>query len=145
MSCLDAHTANITSTVHHDGLFAAQDLIDLITADIQMRDPPIVNLSNGWILCTCFNASPIHGNNSNTTVTSFGNDENDNGSLGLSFLITISVASFCAIIALIFCITVGLVYIKHKKYVHMYVASYIMQYTCVLLYFDVGKQQPVVQ
>ena len=117
MNCLDAHTANITSTVHHDGLSAAQDLIDLTTADIQMRNPPVVNLSNGWILCTCFNAS------SNTTVTEFGNDENDNGSLGLSFLITISVASFCAIIALIFCITVGLVYIKYKRYIHIYVAS----------------------
>ena len=109
--CLDAHIGSITSTVHHDGLSAAQELIKLSRADIQMRDPPIVHLPNGWILC--LNASLSH-NISNTTA--FGNDhENDNGPLSLWVLITISVASFCTILALIFCITVGLVYIKYKR------------------------------
>ena len=77
-----------------------------------MRDPPVVHLTNGWILC--LNPS-LEMFNPNTTA--FGNDENDNGPVGLSVLITISVASFCTILALIFCITVGLVYIKHKRYI----------------------------
>ena len=114
MNCLDAHTGKITSTVRHDGLSAAQELIELTTADIQMRDPPVVNLTNGWILH--LNAS---SEMFNPSLTAFGNDKNDNGSLGLSFLITISIASFCTILALIFCITVGLVYIKHKRYVYI--------------------------
>ena len=105
LTCLDEHIGNIISTVHHYGLSTAQELIQLATADIQMRDPPVVYLSHGWVLC-------LNVSLNKTTPTVVGNDE----SLGLPVLITVGATSFCTVLALIFCVIVGLVYIKHKRY-----------------------------
>ena len=104
LTCLDGQTGIITSTVHHDVFLSAQQLINLASSDMQMRAPPIVYLSHGWILCLKLNK----------TVTS--DDDNDKSTfIGLSVLITVSVTGLCTILALILCITIGLVYIKYKR------------------------------
>jgi len=104
LTCLDEQTGIITSTVHHDVFLSAQQLINLASSDMQMRAPPIVYLSHGWILCLKLNK----------TVTS--DDDNDKSTfIGLSVLITVSVTGLCTILALILCITIGLVYIKYKR------------------------------
>ena len=107
LTCVDNHNGNITSTIHLYNLLSAQELIELATTDIQMRDPPVVQLPHGWILSL------------NGTFSSkiFNNSKNDNGSPEyLPVLIIVSVTSFCTILALIFCIIVGILYIKHKRY-----------------------------
>ena len=48
--CLTKNTGIINSTVHHEGENSAQSLIDLAIADVQARQPPVVHLSQGWIL-----------------------------------------------------------------------------------------------
>ena len=48
--CLTNNTGIINSTVHHEGENSAQSLIDLAIADVQARQPPVVYLSQGWIL-----------------------------------------------------------------------------------------------
>ena len=113
LTCVDNHNGNITSTIRFYNLSPAKELIELTKADIQMRDPPVVQLPHGWILSlnetvdSKFDYATKYHNNSN----------NDNGSLEyLPILIVVSVTSFCTILALILCITVGILYIKHKRY-----------------------------
>ena len=118
LTCLNDHTGNITSTVHHDDMSTAQQLIDLTTADIQMRDPPVVHLIHGWILCLNANltkattASPSP--TANPSPTAHHNCDNIT-SLTLAIMITVGSVSFCVILALITCIIVGLVYIRQKR------------------------------
>ena len=50
MTCLTSHVGIVNSTVHHEGENSAQHLIDLAVADVQARHPPVVHLSQGWIL-----------------------------------------------------------------------------------------------
>lgn len=50
LTCLDRDTGTVSSKVHHEGDTPAQVLIDLATADVQKRQPPVVHLSHGWIL-----------------------------------------------------------------------------------------------
>ena len=50
LTCLDDNMAIISSIVHNEGENSAQMLINLARADIQARNPPVVYLSNGWIL-----------------------------------------------------------------------------------------------
>ena len=48
--CLTNNTGIVNSTVHREGENSAQSLIDLAIADVQARQPPVVHLSQGWIL-----------------------------------------------------------------------------------------------
>ena len=48
--CLNSHVGIVNSTVHHEDENSAQALIDLAVADVQARQPPVVHLSQGWIL-----------------------------------------------------------------------------------------------
>ena len=50
LTCLHSHVGIVNSTVHHEGENSAQSLIDLAIADVQARQPPVVHLSQGWIL-----------------------------------------------------------------------------------------------
>ena len=113
LTCLNDNTGNITSTVRHDGLSTAQQLIDLVTANIQMRDP--VYLIHGWTLhlstnLTATGPSPI----ASPSPIALQNDDGVS-SLTLAIMITVGYISFCVILALITCIIVGLVYIKQKR------------------------------
>ena len=96
-------------------MLAAQELINLTSTGLQMRDPPVFYLPYGWILCLSIDfitASP--------SPARFDNDDDnddDNTSIGMAMAITIGIAGFCTILALIMCITIGLVYIKCKRYV----------------------------
>ena len=98
----------VTSRVHRDGLLSAQELIDLARNDIQSRNPPVVRLSQGWILCLS-----IHDNGTVDDTSSSSN--NSSMSLGLWMLIVVCVASLCTILALLLCITTAVIYTKHKR------------------------------
>lgn len=103
MTCIDKQTGIVTTTIHPNGLSSAQELIDLVTVDIASRDPPVIYLSHGWILCLNTSSKP------SKIETKFnGNDD---------MLITVSFASLSTILALLLCIiiTAGIVYIKHKR------------------------------
>ena len=50
LTCVDDNTAIISSIVHNEGENSAQMLIGLARANIQTRNPPVVYLSNGWML-----------------------------------------------------------------------------------------------
>ena len=108
LNCIDEQTGMITSKVHHNGLSSAQELINLARADIQSRNPPVVHLSQGWILCLS-----IHNNSTATDMSSSSN--NSSISLGLWMLIIVCVASLCTILALLLCITTAIIYINHKR------------------------------
>ena len=88
-----------------------------------MRDPPVFYLPYGWILCLSIDfitASP--------SPARFDND-NDNTSIGMAMAITIGIAGFCAILALIMCIIIGLVYMKCKRYLDtLYVTVIVNQF-----------------
>ena len=106
LTCINEETGIITSTVHRDGLLSAQELIDLAMADIQSRNPPVVHLSHGWIVCLNMhmNETEVDRSSSSSSI-----------SLGLSMLIVVSIASLCTILALLLCITSAVVYIKHRR------------------------------
>lgn len=122
LTCIDGHTGIVTSKVHRDGLSSAEELINLATVDIQSRNPPVVHLSHGWILCLS-----IHDNG---TVDDTSSSSNSSGmSLGLWMLIVVCVASLCTILALLLCITTAITYVIHKRYVllvailYMYIST----------------------
>jgi len=98
LTCLDKQTGIITVTVHPNGLLSAQELIDLARADIQMRNPPLIYLTHGWILCL------------NISSTEFNSDDES-----LSKMSTMSIGCLCAIIALLICINIGRILIKHRN------------------------------
>lgn len=92
------HTAIITITIHHDGLLSAQEIIDLATADIQARNPPVVHLSHGWILSLNISyETELYHNNT---------------SLSLSVLISTIV---CTIIALCLLFVITYFIMKYKR------------------------------
>ena len=109
LTCIDEQTGIVTSKVHHDDLSSAEELINLARTDIQSRNPPVVHLSQGWILCLS-----IHNNSTATDMSSSSNN-NSNISLGLWMLIVVCVASLCTILALLLFITTAIIYINHKR------------------------------
>ena len=112
--CLDNHTGNITSTVHHNGMLTAKEIINLIRTGMQMRNPPVFYLPYGWILS--LNIDFIKASPSPARFANDDDNDNDNTSIGMAMAITVGIAGFCAILALIMCITIGLVYMKCKRY-----------------------------
>ena len=87
LTCVDDNTAIISSIVHNEGENSAQMLINLARANIQARNPPVVFLSNGWMLQ--LNQSSLKNNY--TMPTSSNNN---------SQLIVIGVSVGVAVVAL---------------------------------------------
>lgn len=106
LTCINEQTGIITSEVHRDGLLSAQQLIDLARTDINSRNPPVVHLSRGWILCLNISSKSETKFDSNTSSTS----------IALPMLIIVSVAAICTILALLLCIVIGMVYMKYRRY-----------------------------
>ena len=104
---MNEHTGIITSTVHRDGLLSAEELINLARADIQTRNPPVVHLPHGWVLC--LNISSESKDETEPRSSSSGT------SLGLSMMIVVGVASLCTILALLLCITIGIIHLKYRR------------------------------
>ena len=107
LTCINEQTGIVTSKVHPDHLLSAQELIAAAIADIQTRNPPVVHLSHGWILCLNISSGP--------TKSEADFESEDNSSLNITILITICVTSLCAILTLLLCITTGMIYIKYKR------------------------------
>ena len=96
-------------------MLAAQEIINLIRTGMQMRDPPVFYLPYGWILSLSIDFIKASPSPARFVVDDDDND-NDNTSIGMAMAITVGIAGFCAILALIMCITIGLVYMKYKRY-----------------------------
>ena len=131
MHCVDDNTGNITNTVCHDGLSTAQQLIDLVTANIQMKNP--VYLIHGWSLHLSTNLTTAGPSLiASSSPTALQNDD-DISSLTLAIMIIVGCISFCVILALITCIIVGLVYIKQKRWIIIYTLYH--NHYCTLHYW----------
>ena len=51
LMCINYTTGVITTVVHFDGDQPAQMLIDLMIADIEGSNPPVINVSPEWVIC----------------------------------------------------------------------------------------------
>ena len=116
MTCINEQTGFVTSKIHSGDLLSAQELIDAAIADIQTRNPPVIYLPHGWILLLNISSEP--------TKSEADFESEDNSSLGVTMLITISVTSLCVILTLLLCITTGMIYIKYKRYLVTYIHVY---------------------
>lgn len=105
LTCVNENTGIITSTVHHNGLLSAEELVNLARADIQTRNPPVVHLPRGWILCLNISSESKAETESSSSSTF----------LGLSMMIVVGVASLCTILALLLCISIGIIYVKYRR------------------------------
>jgi len=107
LTCLNSTTGYITSIVRHEGDKSAQQLIELVEANITNN---VVHLSHhGWVL---FLRLP----NNNESTKAPISDTND---VPVSVIIGATTGAVCALIVLTLCI-VALAYGIYKRYISVY-------------------------
>lgn len=114
LTCLDSNMGIISSVVHNERENSAQMLIDLAIADVQARNPPVVNLTHGWML-RLNQTSPDQMQSEQMQSSSSIRTKSQKVVIGVS----VGVA-FAAVILIL--IIVGTVFGIHKRFASSYVA-----------------------
>ncbi|XP_065898899.1 uncharacterized protein [Dysidea avara] len=104
-TCLNNSTASITAVIKPNGNHTAQMMIDLIEENIQERNPSVMYLKSGWVLCLSPDCEW-------EPVTNNMLESSDSHSVPLTVGLVVGIP--CALIVILLCIIV-IIWIVHKR------------------------------